>query len=222
MDLDSGRIWDYSSDSYVHRLLEDKIGASSLLSKTGSRAKVDETSVAEFEDLLAAQLESQRLYYEGQVSSAVNKASKATKEIQTTEQNARDLQNQLKEKEDLLHQQAEELRSLRESQNRLESKTKIFSDVARQCKIKLNEEKLINESLMRRISHFEQASSQVHSQRTAMEAEMTALQEQVRDLMAHFASVEQIRSLALDDLDSAKVRNSRSSHCNCRELMMSR
>lgn len=206
MDLDSGRIWDYSSDSYVHRLLEEKIGASSMMPKSGSASKSDASGGAEFEELLAAQLESQRLYYEDQVATAVKKASKATREAQMAEQQIKELKEGLWEREGVLQGQQEEIRIIKEAQTRLEGKSKIIADVARQTKLKFTEEKSITESLMRKIAHMEDALSQSQTQKDAVEREVAELKEQVRDLMGHFASMQQLNSIDPRELEGAQVK----------------
>lgn len=87
MDVESQRVWDYASDTYVHRLIQNKsdgklvelpshssIGNDFDDSDTVPRQKLEKIGM-EYTYLLTSQLDSQRLYFEEQVLAAADKAA---------------------------------------------------------------------------------------------------------------------------------------------------
>jgi hypothetical protein len=68
------RVWDYVGDGYVHRLFQNKIDGKLVemnsVSGEGNKFETDKTDhvVMEYTYLLSSQLESQREFYENQLS----------------------------------------------------------------------------------------------------------------------------------------------------------
>ena len=98
MDMTTQRVWDYASDGYVHRILQNKIDGKFVELTPAStpndqpngdgerdhehddyvpRGKLDSVGL-EYSRLLTSQLDSQRMYFEEILERAADKASQAT------------------------------------------------------------------------------------------------------------------------------------------------
>lgn len=206
MDLESRRIWDYSSDAYVHKLIQDKLGTTFPDSKTSSLDKsLSMNDGTDFEDLLAAQLESQRLYYENRITAASTKAFKAVEASKVSEASLRGAREELQQSLDDLEHAKRQVTRTSDIQNQLEKKMKVITELTHRMKAQYMEEKSINASLMTRIAFTECRLKETEASKLDSESEVSQLTEQVRDLMLHFASVKSISRLSHEDLHCASV-----------------
>lgn len=201
MDLSTGRVWNYAGDGYVHKLLQDKaekfVDAKSSAT-TEKERKTDDGS-AEFEGLLTTQLESQRMYYEDQVKAAVDKAGRTAKSLNQATSEMALLKADMDTMKTIVSELRSEIQGQRAAVVRGEAKAKTFSDMARRMEKEYKEEKSMNASLMMKLTHLEEQRLDVQLERSTHIAQVEELQDQVRDLMLHFASVEKVKEM--DDVD---------------------
>lgn len=208
MDLSTQRVWDYASDAYVHRLVQDK--ADGKLMELPARAvsthdrahegdawdeedyvpreKVDNIGL-EYTRLLTSQLESQRTYFAEVVERAVDKASQAAKAAESAQASASATQEQLTalkcSHEALAH---EVIPGLERDKERASQRASKFEAMARKLEKEWREEKAVSGSLMERIGWLE-------GQVQTLTAEKTDLQEQNRDLSFFISSGEKLKHL---------------------------
>ncbi|CCG83512.1 RING finger protein [Taphrina deformans PYCC 5710] len=208
MDLESGRIWDYSSDAYVHRLLQDKLGVphpheSSKQNALGKSA--DYTDTLEFEELLSTQLESQRLFYEEQVSTAVKKATRALDDERQTRSTVDDLLAQLQLSRQDLSVAHRIQASTEQSHKDLIKKSRVLSDLARKTKEQFLEEQSMNKALMGNLSHLQVQLDQSRKVVDHLQKESIDLKEQINDLMMHFATSSKFDNLEPGEIEGATI-----------------
>ena len=90
MHLDTGRVWDYAGDNYVHRLVQNKSDGKlvevSGMSVAGEE-KIDSIQL-EYTYLLTTQLESQRLFFEEKIARFEKEANE---QLVATQSRCRDL-----------------------------------------------------------------------------------------------------------------------------------
>lgn len=212
MDLDSKRVWDYSSDGYVHRIIQDNTtgggGVEKLVELPGrgarsgevldGRREEDEWGVKmenvalEYTHLLTSQLESQRAYFEEVVERAVDKASEATRKVTETESRFEKMSLELRD----LRVQHAELRDqilppLERDRDRAVKRGEKFETLSREMERRWQQEKTMVQNLMERIKFLEESD-------TKARARVQELEEENRDLMLNFSMGEKIRGLAAE------------------------
>lgn len=88
MDIATQHVWDYASDGYVHRLIQNKADGKlvelpsarhtdAATTKAAQHPEKLEDMAVEYTALLTSQLDSQRAYFEEQLDRAVDKAAQA-------------------------------------------------------------------------------------------------------------------------------------------------
>lgn len=199
MDIATQHIWDYVSDEYVHRLIQDKSDGKlvELPSSTASRGteiesepvpqdKLENMSV-EYTHLLTSQLDSQRLYFEEQVERAVDKAAKATSAAEQAAENAVKAASRLDALQESNHRiTSDTLPSMERDKDRSEKRAERFETMARKMEKEWREKEVINESLMDRIAHLEK---QMHD----LTLRNSDLEEQNRDLSFFISGTEKLK-----------------------------
>ena len=220
MDLESKRVWDYGSDGYVHRIIQDGPGTSEKLThqvntRRGDREAItstahldqdsDQDSAAwhdkmenlalEYTHLLTSQLESQRVYFEEVLERAVDKASRASQRSTGLEDRFAKLEADFS---DLSAQHSETLSRLGEvekERDRAVKKGERFEGVAREMGGKWREERGVVEGLMERIKHLEKETEAARESEQGAMARVMELEEENRDLMLNFSMGEKIREV---------------------------
>ncbi|KAL8800522.1 MAG: hypothetical protein Q9182_005122 [Xanthomendoza sp. 2 TL-2023] len=208
MDLSTQRIWDYASDAYVHRIVQDKADGKLMELPADAvdahnkryggnawdqedyvpREKLDNIGL-EYTHLLTSQLESQRTYFEEIVERAADKASQAAKLAETAQATATAGQEQLaavQSSHEVLVQEI--VPGLEKEKDRASQRASKFEAMARKLEKEWREEKAVSGSLMERIRWLE---GQVQS----LTAEKMDLQEQNRDLGFFISSGEKLKHL---------------------------
>ncbi|KAF3923791.1 hypothetical protein AA313_de0207398 [Arthrobotrys entomopaga] len=164
MDVDTQRVWDYASDQYVHRLVQNKSDGKLVELPSGRHEgnteelydKLDNIGM-EYSYLLTSQLESQRTYFEEQVLAAADKATKASRradEMSNKLQQALFELGEMKSKLDELSQDS--LPSLEKSRTRAERKAEKATELLRKFEKDWREEKTVNEGLLERVEKITQ------------------------------------------------------------------
>lgn len=207
MDMTTQRIWDYASDGYVHRIVQDQTDGKFVELTPAStprspshdddfddyvpREKLDNIGL-EYTHLLSSQLDSQRMYFEEILERAADKASQAASTAeQATESSARNTEHlaTLKASNDALAN--ETIPALEKDRDRAMRKAEKFETMARKLEKEWRDEKAMNESLMTRITH-------VATQLEMAKTEKAALEEQNRDLGFFISGMEKLKTSGVD------------------------
>lgn len=210
MDISTQHIWDYSGDEYVHRLIQNKSDGKlvELPSSTTTRpennagdseyqGKADYMSM-EYTNLLASQLDSQRLYFEEQVERASDKAAKASARAEQAAEAATMAASKL-EFMQTAHSQlvSETIPTSEKDKERAMRRAERFEVMARTMEKEWKEKEVINESLMNRINHLETQLNDVTLRNSDLE-------EQNRDLSFFISGTERLKNQG-DDVQEGTV-----------------
>lgn len=217
LELETQYVWDYASDSWVHRLLRNKdekvVELPSMGSRTtGSqqegqasedvvpRVKLENLSV-EYSTLYTKQLESQRIWFEDLVNKARDKAAQAAK---AAEQAASDAQkatqalSELREEHRAFREKADStISSLEKDLAKEKKRAEKSAGLARGLATSLQEEKEMSKGLLKRVQHLEeQLKDSVPSQELASMAKIRQeLEEEVADLRAFITGSQQVEKM---------------------------
>lgn len=208
MDLDTQRVWDYATDAYVHRLVQDKAdgkfvdlpasAADTQDSRNHGDAWDEEDYVPrekldnigrEYTHLLTSQLESQRTYFSEALERAADKASQAAQAAESAKTSASEMQEQLTALK-LSHETLarEIVPGLEKEKDRASKRAERFEAMARKLEKEWREEKTVSGSLMERIKWLE-------GKMQTLTAEKVDLEEQNRDLSIFISSGEKLKQL---------------------------
>ena len=217
MDLSTQRVWDYASDAYVHRLMQDKTDGKLMEFPAGTvdtresrygenawdtedyvpREKLENIGM-EYTHLLTSQLESQRLYFAEALERAADKASKAAQAAEKAESAAAKTQEQFSAMQISHKTLAEEtIPSLERDADRAGKRATKFEAMARKLEKEWREEKAVSSSLMERITWLE-------GQVQTLTTEKSDLEEQNRDLSFFISGGDKLKQL--NGLDEDEVR----------------
>ncbi|EPY52754.1 ubiquitin-protein ligase E3 [Schizosaccharomyces cryophilus OY26] len=208
MNLESQRVWDYAGDSYVHRLLQSELdgkvvelsndskpaGESSAFDQ--SNLKIREKMGLEYTQILTSQLESQRIFYESQLSSMAEKLTRSNEEITlkskitTASSNAN---NELRSRVDVAEG------NLKKKDNKIK---KLSSEII-QWRHDYDEEKSMNENLLMRIQSLEARHNKKVEEIVSMQQQISDLSDQLRDLMFTISASQELQKFN----DSEDVKN---------------
>ncbi len=210
LELETQYVWDYAGDVWAHRLIRDK-GDGKVVELPGRssdhreqavadedvvpRAKLDNMAF-EYTQILTSQLESQRAYYEEKLDRAVNQASTASAAAEETAKQVSATMAQHSALEDEF--QALRLQTVPHLERDLErerTKATKSETLARNLSKSLQEEKRLNEGLMKRIEHVGADSDETKKQLQALQAEMAELREMNRDLSMFISGQEKLREM---------------------------
>ncbi|KAF5672933.1 cytoplasmic Zn-finger BRAP2 (BRCA1 associated) [Fusarium circinatum] len=208
LELETQHVWDYAGDMWVHRLIRDKGDGKvvELPSRNRSvghleeedvvpRAKLDSIGL-EYTHLVTSQLESQRAYYEELISKTVDKASKASaaaEEAAAQASKAMEKLTVLDEKYTTLSQ--ETIPELEKQLDRERNKASKSEALARNLGKSLQEEKRLNEGLMKRIEHLNSDHEAIVKELEKLKGENADLQEMNRDLSMFISGQEKLKEL---------------------------
>ncbi|KAF5546832.1 hypothetical protein FNAPI_8700 [Fusarium napiforme] len=208
LELETQHVWDYAGDMWVHRLIRDKGDGKvvELPSRNRSvghleeedvvpRAKLDSIGL-EYTHLVTSQLESQRAYYEELISKTVDKASKASAAAEEAAAQASKAMEKLvvlDEKYTTLSQ--ETIPELEKQLARERNKASKSETLARNLGKSLQEEKRLNEGLMKRIEHLNSDHEAIVKELEKLKGENADLQEMNRDLSMFISGQEKLKEL---------------------------
>lgn len=208
LELETQHVWDYAGDMWVHRLIRDKgdgkvvelPGRSSHSDQRESddvvpRAKLENIGL-EYTHLITSQLESQRAYYEEMISKAVDKAAKATAVAESSAAQSSETMARLaslEEKHRVLS--TDTVPHLERDLERERGKAGKAEGLARSLGKSLQEEKRVNEGLMKRIEHLGADNEAVRKQLEALREESAELKEMNRDLSMFISGQEKLKEL---------------------------
>jgi BRCA1-associated protein len=192
LELETQRVWDYAEDCYVHRLLRNtedgKLVELGMPSDSAplitSSSKENEASHGDFATLLAAQLESQRNYFEtllkklekthdSEICHLLGQIESLSLEKKTL---ARESENASIMKKDV-----------KTVEKKLEKMTKKIQDLEKE----LAEERAVSSSLLSDHNTYRSMLDKKEKEVEEKKAEINELKEQVRDLMFYLQTLNQ-------------------------------
>ncbi|KAM0561227.1 hypothetical protein ACHAPJ_003732 [Fusarium lateritium] len=208
LELETQHVWDYAGDMWVHRLIRDKGDGKvvELPSRNRSVGHLEEEDVVpraklesiglEYTHLVTSQLESQRAYYEEMISKTVDKASKASaaaEDAAAQSSKAMEKLALLDEKYTTLSQDT--IPELEKQLARERNKGSKSETLARNLGKLLQEEKRLNEGLMKRIEHLNSDHEAMVKQLEELKGENAELKEMNRDLSMFISGQEKLKEL---------------------------
>lgn len=208
LDLGTQYIWDYAGDMWVHRLIRDK-GDGKVVELPSRnehhRHQSDEDVVPrekleniglEYTHLITSQLTSQRAYYEEMLSRAVDKASKASEAAESAASQASAAMEKFRVLDDQYKSLTKEtIPQLERDLERERAKASKSQDLARNLSKSVQEEKRINEGLMKRIEHLNGDSEAVRKQLEELKTENAELKETNHDLTMFISGQEKLKEM---------------------------
>ena len=225
LELETQHVWDYAGDMWVHRLIRDKGDGKvvELPNRSGPsdqeqsqqlqgedvvpRSKLDNIGF-EYSHLISSQLESQRAYFEGLMSKAVDKASMATAAAESSATQSAKAMERLSELEanySTLTKQT--IPQLERDLERERTKANKSQELARSLGKSAQEEKQINEGLMERIQHLTAESATTRTQLEELRTENAELKEMNRDLSMFISGQEKLKEMETEgQLDEGEVQ----------------
>ena len=212
MDMTTQRVWDYGSDGYVHRIMQDKSDGK-LMELPSAREDYDhgyntghhgededlvpreklDSIAMEYTHLLTSQLDSQRLYFEEKLELAADRASQAsTSAISASDASSKALAQlaELQSAHEALSKQT--LPQLEAERTRFSAKASRFEEMARKLEKQWREENTMSKSLMERIEFLDTELKKVREEKKDLE-------EQNRDLAFFVSGREKLEGMGLGD-----------------------
>ena len=212
MDMTTQRVWDYGSDGYVHRIMQDKSDGKLMelpsaredydhSYNTGNgggdedlvpREKLDAISM-EYTHLLTSQLDSQRLYFEEKLERAADRASQASATAASATEASTKAQTQLshlRSAHEVLSKQT--IPQLEAERDRFSAKATRFEEMARKLEKQWREENTMSKSLMERIEYLD-------AELKKLTDDKKDLAEQNRDLAFFVSGMQKLEGLGLGE-----------------------
>ena len=184
---DDGKIVDTPGGDNYHEASADQDSV--------SREKLESIGL-EYTHLIASQLESQRAYYEDMLGKAVDRGSKASAATEATERKAAAMAEKLKIAEEQNRAlTTETVPQLERDLERERAKAVKSQELARNMSKSVQEEKRINEGLMKRIEHVNTESEAMRKQVEELKAEVADLKEMNRDLSMFISGQEKLKEM---------------------------
>lgn len=219
LDMTDQRIWDYASDGYVHRIMQNKIDGKmmELPSAAGDydnqagdedvipKAKFDAMG-AEYTQLLMSQLDSQRTYYEQKLENAADKASQAARSAAQ----ASDAVVKVVQELSLLQAShgtllKETIPSLERDRDRSDRRARKFEETSRNLEKAWKEEKAVVGSLFEKNAHLENQIKKNTDELTKVSDKCSELEETNHDLMTFVSGREKIKELDDPDINDGTL-----------------
>lgn len=210
LELETQYVWDYAGDMWVHRLIRDKgdgkvvelpMRGNDTANSEGEeddvvpRAKL-QTIGMEYTHLITSQLESQRAYYEEMINKMAVKASKFSAVAEKAAEQASEALEKSKYLEQNLNTLTKEtVPQLERDLEREKGKAKKGESLARSLGQALQEEKRINEGLMKRIEHLDGEAATMRKQMEEQKTEIADLKEMNRDLTMFISGQEKLKEM---------------------------
>ncbi|KAG6137491.1 hypothetical protein E4U12_000584 [Claviceps purpurea] len=209
LELETQYVWDYAGDMWVHRLIRDK-GDGKVVELPGRstshvapptsedvvpRAKLDNIGL-EYTHLITSQLESQRAYYEDLINKAVDKAARAASSAEITAAASSSTRHQLNDLEEKFRVlTSETVPHLEKDLERARRKAARAETLARDMSKAFQEEKRLNEGLLKRIEHLGGEREAMAKSVAELKVQNEDLKETNRDLSMFISGQEKLREL---------------------------
>ena len=217
MDLTTQRVWDYSADGYVHRIMQSKtdgklvelpaaadnydhnsgggtrvVGAAASVQDVVPRDKLDAIG-REYTALLTSQLDSQRAYFEQRLERAADKASEASRAAALATEASNEALARLASLQ-LAHDALERdtVPTLERECDRATRRADRFEEMARSLEREWREEKAVSGSLMERIKFLD-------AEGRRLKETNEELAEQNRDLTFFISGKEKLEGMGMGE-----------------------
>ncbi|KAI0305901.1 hypothetical protein B0F90DRAFT_1694372 [Multifurca ochricompacta] len=202
LELETQRVWDYAGDGYVHRLIQNKADGKLVeLPSASMRASDDggmggpstsdsltaekiEAIGIEYSYLLTSQLDSQRAFYEEQlttlqidVASLKDVAAQLRQEAESSRATAAAEDSHRRREEE--ERYAEVLRD----KQRIERKSERFAEMSRTLEKELREERAVSTGLLKNLEVTQKRAEEGETERASLAQRVQELEDQVRDVM---------------------------------------
>lgn len=158
LEIETQHIWDYVTDGYVHRLIQQVDGGFVELPETGKQVsgennKIDQISL-DYSYMLTSQLDSQRIYYEEQLNHLVQSVESLNLKVNVLQQEI----NDTKEEKLKMIQEGKDLDNLitdtRKEKEKVDKRIISFKDKYESSLRNLEEEKLVKSQMSIRIFYY--------------------------------------------------------------------
>ncbi|KAG1146131.1 hypothetical protein G6F37_010338 [Rhizopus arrhizus] len=182
LEITSQRVWDYASDGYVHRLIQNVADGKLVelpdnnTTDQSSQQEKAEAIALEYSYMLTSQLDSQRIYYEDQIDDVSNQLSKLTTQIKQLEIQTKSIH---KENERIEHQislKEKELVNMTKNKQHAENNHELWKEKLETVKgLWLKEKEMANTLL--------QSNETLLKNKEIANKNISELNDQVRDLI---------------------------------------
>lgn len=184
MQLENQRVWDYTGDNYVHRLVQNKSDGK-IVAVDGEREAMDDEKLdslnLEYTYLLTSQLESQRLYFEDKMTFLEKDAMERILSIEERMKKVMDDNQHLEEK----------VKHIEKERKNFEKKYVQVVNRVGNLVHELKEEKEMNKCLLDNQKLWQQRYDEMDERSKKLEAtkdtEIADLNGQLEDLMRHLS-----------------------------------
>ncbi|KIJ20810.1 hypothetical protein PAXINDRAFT_174236 [Paxillus involutus ATCC 200175] len=205
LELETQRVWDYASDGYVHRLIQNKadgklVELPSAASSMGTNSRDDgtlgpshadalsaekiEAIGIEYSYLLTSQLDSQRSFYEEHITQLKTQVDELRALV---EKLSRDVEKETAEAkaQELLRRREEEERldGVYREKQKAEKRAEKAAELARKFEKELKEEKAFSEGLLKNLGKMKERVELSDRQKEEHDVKISELQDQLRDVM---------------------------------------
>ncbi|KAK9378035.1 BRCA1-associated protein 2-domain-containing protein [Kockiozyma suomiensis] len=207
MDIESQRVWDYASDQYVHRLIQNQADGKLVELPSGSsqdhdgggrerlssrdddyvpREKLDNIGM-EYTYLLTSQLDSQRMYFEDKIAAAADKASAALAKAEIAEREAAEAHARLKQ----ASAENDNLKIAEKEYEKTKRKAEALQTISKKLEKEWREEKSMNENMVQKLVFLTK-------EREEKDKEINELKEQLRDVMLYLDAQQKFQGMEED------------------------
>ncbi|KAG9312924.1 hypothetical protein JVU11DRAFT_6357 [Chiua virens] len=205
LELETQRVWDYAGDGYVHRLIQNKadgklVELPSASSSMGTSARDDgalgpshadalsaekiEAIGIEYSYLLTSQLDSQRLFYEEQITQLKTQVDELRSMVQKLGREVEERRTDAMTREQLRRREEEEsLETIHREKQRVEKRAEKAAELARKFEKELKEEKAVSEGLLSNLEKMKEKVDLSEKQKEERDTKISELQDQLRDVM---------------------------------------
>lgn len=250
LEIETGRVWSYKDDEYVHRLIrsrtdgklvelpslfndpddkEDKNGGKKLKGEGGGWGpdESDEASQDKFEaigleyaNLMTAQLESQRGYYEEELARAKDeltvlrrKWDEAVSERERANKDRAEMQKRLDKVVQDVRDEATEWRTKYENQNKMQhedemrrkkDRTEVLK-ARKELEKELEAERAVTASLTSNLSSLRLDMQKQQKETMDVRAQVDDMSDQLRDVMFALEARDKIEAQGLDELAGGSI-----------------
>jgi len=191
LELGTQRVWDYTGDNFVHRLIQNKTDGKLVEYGSGQEVMDEEkmdSLTLEYTYLLTSQLENQRLYFQEKITQIEKDAAE---QVNSMEERTKKTLEECKKLELKLSEAEKEKKNLEKKYTQVVTKVgKLVSDLKDEQE--LNRCLLENQKLWQ--EKVNQTEQKLQLEEAARKQEVSDLQEQLADLMRHLETQQAIAS----------------------------
>lgn len=205
LELETQRVWDYAGDGYVHRLIQNKadgklVELPSASSSMGMNPRDDdargpshadalsaekiEAIGIEYSYLLTSQLDSQRSFYEEQITHLKKQVNELQSVVQKLGLEVEEGKAGVLVQEQLRRRKEEEKQeAIYREKQKIEKRAEKAAELARNFEKELKEEKAVSEGLLKNLGKMKEKVELSEKQKQEHDMKISELQDQLRDVM---------------------------------------